>query len=277
MRHESDIVSEIESERRAAVDVRPEEVFRLGHWPQAASMPLEELRARLHELPPPGEALAVVDADPARAEAAAAFLREREYRVETAALGARPATEAGPSRARLWRPNPFLLEALARMGPGGRGRALDLACGSGRDAVFLALEGFDVEAIDVLPDALERAADLARRSGVRIATAARDVERDPALEPGRYALVVVFHFLWRPLFPAIRAAVAPGGHVVYETFHERTRETGRRPFSKAHLLREGELLRELGSPEAGFAPLLHRDGALVGGRYVSSLCARKNG
>ena len=258
------------------LDVRVEPEFREKHRPGAASLPLEELPARVHELPPKGEAIAVTDADPFRAEAAAVFLRARGHPIEIAPFDAAELTEAGPARARLWRPSPFLVEALAEIGappPGAAAprRALDLACGSGRDAAFLALAGFEVEAVDVLPDALERAGDLARRTGVRVTTIQRDVERDPTLPAARYDLVVVFHFLWRDLFAPIRDSVKPGGHIVYETFHAKNRETGLRPFSPAHILEPGELAGAF----AGFEIRIFRDGVERGGRYVSSLLARK--
>jgi SAM-dependent methyltransferase len=261
------------------LDVRGAAEFRAGHRSGAANVPLEELPARLHELPPPGEPIVVVDGDDLRAEAAASFLRARGHPVEVGVFDRAALDEAGPARARLWRPNAFLVEALAEIGAapprtdGGPARrsALDLACGSGRDAVFLALAGYEVEALDVLPDALERAEDLARRTGVRIATVARDVERDPTLPAERYDLVAVFHFLWRDLFGAIRDAIRPGGHVVYETFHARNRETGKRPFSPAHLLEPGELAGAF----KGWEIRIFRDGVERGGRYVSSLLARK--
>jgi SAM-dependent methyltransferase len=150
-------------------------------------------------------------------------------------------------------------------------RALDVACGSGRDAVYLALEGWDVEATDVLPDALGRAEDLARRSGVSIRTFVRDLECQSMLPQSRYDLVTVFRFLHRGLFPALRDAVASGGFIAYETFHERNRETGRRPCSPQHLLASGEL----GKAFDGWEILLARDAVEQDGRYYSSLLARK--
>jgi SAM-dependent methyltransferase len=270
MAHESDM-------HRHLLDVRGPESFRAAHAPGAANVPLEELPARLHELPPADEAVAVTDADELRAEAAATFLRARGSPVEVVAFDAAAQTESGPARARLWRPNAFLVEALAEIGApppaAAPRRALDLACGSGRDAVFLALAGFDVEALDVLPDALERARDLAARTGVRLETTLRDVEREPTLPAARYDLVCVFHFLWRDLFAAIRDSIRPGGFVVYETFHARNRDTGKRPFSPAHILEPGELAGAF----AGFELLIFRDGIERGGRFVSSLLARKPG
>jgi SAM-dependent methyltransferase len=186
------------------------------------------------------------------------------------------ATVSGPSRVRLWRPNPFLVEARRRIrdeergGPARRNRAMDVACGTGRDSVYLALEGYAVLAVDLLPDALQRAAGLASRAGVQIQTAVIDLEHGAALPSGEFNLLTVFRYLHRPLFPALRNAVAPGGYVVYETFHDRNREAGQRPQNPAHLLQTGELARAF----EGFEILIARDAVERDGRFFSSLLAR---
>jgi SAM-dependent methyltransferase len=185
--------------------------------------------------------------------------------------------ECGPSRARLWQPSPFLVEALecirARAGGGAAtGRALDLACGSGRDAAYLTLAGYAVEAIDVLPDALERARDLARRSGVHVETIQQDLKRSLVLPAERYDVVTVIRFLHRPLMPAIRQSVAPGGFVVYEAFHRRDVEDERRSLKPGHAVEDGELAAAFD----GFERLIVRDGLARDGRVFSQLLARRS-
>ena len=258
------------------LDVRPEREFIAAHAAGAASIPLEELAGRVHELPPAGIALRVTDTDLARSRSAAEFLSHRGHAVEIVAWDASSINESGPSRARLWRPNPFLVESLEMIRAIRRiahpqPTALDVAGGPGRDAVYLALHGYDVLAVDVLPDALDRAADLARRSGAAITTQVMDVEAGPSLPPGLFDLVVVFRFLHRPLFRLIRQAVAPGGFVVYETFHEQTLSTGRGPKNPGHLLKTGELAAAF----AGFEPLICDDATERDGRSFSSLLARR--
>jgi SAM-dependent methyltransferase len=157
-------------------------------------------------------------------------------------------TASGQSRIRLWRPNPFLLEALQHIKSENRKRlllsqrALDIACGSGRDAVHLALSGYDVTAVDVLPDALHRAQDLASRNGVHLQTVVKDLEKNPSLPTGSFDLLCVFRYLHRPLFPLLRQALAPRGYLIYETFHERNLQTGKPPRNPGHLLRSNELV-----------------------------------
>jgi len=265
------------------LDARAEVRFLAGHAPGAVNIPLDELARRAHELPPKGAAVRLYDDDPAHWKTADEALRLRGYAVQSAALAADDLRECGPSRAALWRPCPFLVEALeciaaatASLG----GRALDLACGSGRDAVYLAMRGYEVDAVDRLPDALERAQDLARRSGVRLNTIRADLAREPGLPAERYDLVTVLRFLHRPLLPAIRECVAPGGFVVYETFHRRDPGRGRtggqaasgtRPVETSHTVADGELAAAFD----GFDPLIARDGIARGGRVFSQLLARR--
>jgi SAM-dependent methyltransferase len=232
----------------------------------------------VHELPAGGVVVAVMDRDPGRAAAAAEFLRGRGHPVAVRPYAAAELTAAGPSRARLWQPNKFLTEAIAVIAsreprvPGGR-TAVDVACGTGRDAVYLALVGYDVTAIDHLPDAVSRAADLAGRYAVSVRPVVHDLERDNSIPPGPYDLACVFRYLHRPLWPALRDAVRPGGYVVYETFHERNLETGRSPRSPNHLLRTGELVGAF----AGFEVLIAADAVEREGRFFSHILARRPG
>lgn len=123
------------------------------------------------------------------------------------------------------------------------GRALDLACGEGQNAVYLASRGLEVEALDISPVAISKAHKLARRKGVRIHTRVVDLEADPEPIPaGRYRLILCFRYLQRSLAPRIEAGLAPDGMVVLELIADRTRE--RHPErSPDHLIASGELER----------------------------------
>src|SRR4051812_21474336 len=91
-------------------------------------------------------------------------------------------------------------------------RVLDLACGHGRHVRWLAAAGHHVTAVDREAALLAPLADLAE-------TLQADLEGGPWPLPGRqFDAVVVTHYLWRPLFPALKAAVANGGLLIYETF-----------------------------------------------------------
>jgi len=258
--------------------VRAQEAFLAAHVAGAVNIPIQELERRTHELPPKGATIRLFDEDPDRLVVAASMLKERGYTVQEPALGAAELTQTGPSRSRLWRPSPFLVEALDRIeahavaaGAGAGRRALDLACGAGREAVYLALAGWQVDAIDILPDALARAEDLARRCGVAVRTIGQNLRRGPALPRDAYDLVTVFRFLHRPLLPAIAGAVAPGGFVVCETFHRRDAKTGRRRPGAGGGLADGELAAAF----EGLDILIARDGEAREGRTFSQLLARK--
>jgi SAM-dependent methyltransferase len=138
-------------------------------------------------------------------------------------------------------PDPFLLslsDCLALLPA--RAEALDLACGAGRHAAWLAERGFQVTAMDFSAEALACARE--RSAGIRCLQ--RDLEA-PEINLGRdvYDLICGFYFLHRPLFPAIRAALRPGGLLIYKTYTTDQLRYGGRPRSPRHLLQPNELLR----------------------------------
>lgn len=227
------------------LDTRPAEAYLAGHDPRAANVPLEELAARVHELPARHALLRVYDEQPVRARWAHSRLRARGFEnVVVIDAVDRAAWIGGRSRVRLWSPHEWLVQALPLIdaaGGGGR-RAVDLACGTGRDAVWLAMRGWSVDAWDLLPDAVERAADLARRCGAAIQTRVVDLESASlAAVEAECDLVIAFNYLHRPLFEWIRRGVRPGGWVVYETFVEPQRERYGKPRRREFVLRPGEL------------------------------------
>lgn len=111
---------------------------------------------------------------------------------------------------------------------------LDLACGAGRHVRWFATRGHPVTGVDVSAEALAHVHPHGR-------AVQADLERGPWPLPGeRFGAVVVTHYLWRPLWPHILDAVAPGGVLIYETFAH-GQETVGRPSREAFLLRPGEL------------------------------------
>jgi len=132
-------------------------------------------------------------------------------------------------------PSPWVVR-FAPLIPRG-GTALDLACGGGRHAVFLASRGHPVVAVDRDREAL------ARLAGVPgVATACADLEGGPWPFAGRrFDGIVVANYLHRPLFPAIREALADGGVLLYETFMRGQQRVGK-PTNPHFLLGPGELL-----------------------------------
>ena len=120
------------------------------------------------------------------------------------------------------------------------GRALDLACGEGRDAVFLAARGLTVEAIDGSAVALAKGRHLAAARGVTATWRHLDLEGGWLPERDAYALITCHNFLHRPLLAALPDCLAPGGILVYATYLAGQERYGH-PANQAHLLRRGEL------------------------------------
>jgi 2-polyprenyl-3-methyl-5-hydroxy-6-metoxy-1,4-benzoquinol methylase len=133
-------------------------------------------------------------------------------------------------------PDPLLLQFAP---PADGARALDLAGGLGQNALWLAEQGYIVDLIDISRTALIRAQAEAARRGVRgINFIQMDLDHAD-LEAQTYDLIAVFRFLDRALFPTLRAAVKPGGRIIYQTYNTRYRPP--QPFNPDHLLRVGEL------------------------------------
>lgn len=148
----------------------------------------------------------------------------------------------------------------------GEGKALDIACGEGRNAVYAASLGYEVLGLDISEMGLKKARDLALDKNLHIDTRAADFD-DFEFEENAFDLVMCFYFLDRRLFPGIKKTLKPGGLVVYETFTEDHLKYSN--FKKEWVLQYNELLkefqgfrvlkyREVDCDEKGFASLIAR-------------------
>ncbi|MEO5686738.1 MAG: class I SAM-dependent methyltransferase [Burkholderiaceae bacterium] len=156
---------------------------------------------------------------------------------------------APPSAHAIAPPSDWLVRWTPLLPPGAR--VLDVACGHGRHVHWLVGAGHHVTAVDRDPALLAPLAALAN-------TLPADLEADPWPLPGRqFDAVLVTNYLWRALFPALKAAVAPGGLLIYETFAQAHAALGR-PRRPEFLLRPGELIDVLrdgdGAGSEGLAP-----------------------
>lgn len=119
------------------------------------------------------------------------------------------------------------------------GSALDLACGLGANALFMARHGLRVTAWDLSPVAIERLAADAR--DLPLTAEVRDLAAVPP-PPDTFDVVVVSHYLERALAPAIAASLRPGGLLFYQTF-SRLKVTPHGPSNPEFRLADNELLR----------------------------------
>ncbi|MBX3023392.1 class I SAM-dependent methyltransferase [bacterium] len=152
------------------------------------------------------------------------------------------------------------------------GRALDVASGDGRHALWLARQGYAVDAFDLSHAGLLRLLARGRHEHLAIHAIQANLEDFP-LPTTRYAVVVNTYYLQRSLFPALRRAVRPGGAIVFETFLREQARIGH-PRNPAFLLEPGELRAAF----AGFEMLVDEEGCFAGARgpaYLARLIARR--
>ena len=164
-------------------------------------------------------------------------------------------------------PSPFL-EGLGELLPR-QGRALEVAGGAGRNALWLARRGLVTTLADLSDVALDQAAAAARAEGLRLEAVQVDLEASP-LPAGPWDLLLCTFYLQRSLFAAFQEALAPGGLLVFAHATRRNLERHTRP-GPSHLLLEGELPGLLG----GLEILRFEEGWLEGGRHEARAVARR--
>ncbi len=169
------------------------------------------------------------------------------------------------------KPTPFLKRHIGLLP---RGKTLDIATGEGRNAVFLAQHGFDVDAVDISNTGLKKVRKLAQSVGVKIHTLHADLDTFKIKE-GQYDLITNLYFLNRSLIPKIKKGLRKGGKVVFETYilEHRSLAAGG-PKQSKYFLKSNELLRFFN----GFKVLRYREGVFREGgkrKAIASLIAEK--
>ena len=155
------------------------------------------------------------------------------------------------------------------------GRALDLACGRGGNAILLARQGLDVVAWDIADVPVAALQDAALEQRLSVQAVVRDVETSPPA-PESFDVITVSYFLDRAIIPALVAALKPGGLIYYQTFTNE-RVSGRGPQQAGYRLGEQELMQLF----SGLQILVYREEGRVGDvqkgfRDEAMLVARKN-
>ncbi len=253
------------------LDVRtPGEYTALGHIPGARLLPVDLVAsapAVLHE--DDRRPVLVYCEHGVRSEHASALLARAGFDVLNMLGGMSRWT--GPREhdaAPIAGPSSWLLACADLLPP--PGTALDVACGFGRHALLLASARYRVRALDRDPVRVAFVQDIAARLGLLVTTEAVDLETgDRDLGTGLFDLIVVTHYLHRPLFPALVRTLRPGGLLVYETFTVAQAALGQ-PRHPAFLLESGELPRLV----APLTVVREREGEFEG-RMVAGVAARK--
>jgi tellurite methyltransferase len=165
------------------------------------------------------------------------------------------------------KPAAFLVENLFLLP---KGKALDIAMGEGRNALYLAGQGYAVDGVDRSSEAIEKVLQLARERHLNIKAEVGDLEKDYRIVPDHYDLIICFNYLQRSLIPQIKAGLKKGGFVLYETYTIDQQRFGH-PRNPDFLLLHKELLELF----AGFRVVLYHEGLVQDRKYLASLIAQK--
>ena len=138
------------------------------------------------------------------------------------------------------------------------GRALDLACGFGANAILMAQQGLKVDAWDIADVPIAALKDIALEQQLSIHAEVRDVEAHPP-EPETFDVIIVSYFLNRDIIPALIQALKPGGLIYYQTFTQQ-RVSSRGPQQTEFRLADQELLHLF----SGLQVLFYREEGRVG-------------
>ena len=154
-----------------------------------------------------------------------------------------------------------------------RGKTLVLAMGEGRNAIFLAENGFDVDGCDISKVAVEKSKSLARENNVKLNAFVADLEKYK-IPSNKYDLITCIYYTQKNLIPQIKNGLKKGGMVLFETYTIDQLEYGADapgPKNPAYLLRHNELLDFF----RDFHILYYREGEIADNKSVASLIAQK--
>ena len=269
----------------ALVDCRDAAVFCQGHMLGASCLPANQLAMRMHELPQRNVPL-VLCGDGENLVLAETFLSAKGYQIlDTLVWSADLITKlqaeqrfaVGMDSPRLWQPAPLITYFVHEVLPAyqvNAGVGLDIACGAGRDMVYLALNGWQMTGVDYLQGSLDRACQLAQQHQVQVTTTWMDLETNMNPFHGyadeSFDLICIMRYLHRPLYPHLQRLLKPNGFFIQQTFMQGCEKFGS-PKNPNFLLR----YNELASIFSGNNILLDDIVQLDDGRPVSAFIARR--
>ena len=148
------------------------------------------------------------------------------------------------------------------------GAALDIACGRGRNTVYLARQGLSAIGVDQSSEVLRAGKEAAAKANLKVSFVQADLTRF-GLPAHAFSVIICFKYRNPEFYPSIRAALRPGGLLIYETYTCEHALSGLKPRNPEHLLERSELYRAFGDWET----LFYREVWI--GRGTASLVARK--
>lgn len=226
-------VKALQQNQSIIVDCRRREDYLNCHLAGSVNIAAAELFERMHELPIKATPLNIVVDDITRS-AALSFFNERQFNLNSIlswqAVKEQEALSfaSGLETTHFWQPSDFIKAIVAgRWFEFSQPDVLDIACGSGRDAMYMAKHGAQVFAIDNSATALARLQRSVRHYQLRVTSAIVDVERSldeqqtvrlPVSMPKTYDIVIMCRYLHRPLYPQLRRWLKPQGFLCIQTF-----------------------------------------------------------
>ena len=179
--------------------------------------------------------------------------------------------EVGLNRRHLWQPPEWLQAHLGLLPPPAMGPVLDLGCGSGRAAVWLAEWGYQVTGVDWQPEALDMGRQLAATREVPIQFVEADLRNLENVPAGPWAIILNFRFLQREFFEHFSRWLMPGGLVLMRTFRSAPGYEGHP--QPRHRLKPAELAGSF--PAGQFEVLVHEESFDPDGRPAAGIVARR--
>lgn len=264
------------------IDLRCQSEYSQGHLVDSSHFELNTLIERMHELPKRDQPLKLVGTQQ-QISSGEQKLTEKGYQIVRCLiwrdeyqypLQTHQLYEVGEASKRLWRAAPAIEEYVQDNPPSlPHNRALDIGCGGGRDAVYLAINGWRVTAIDYLPSMLQKASMLASRYQTKVECQRMDLEdaSRPLLSlQTQFDLIIVMRYLYRPLFQQIKTQLSNNGVLIYQTFMEGCEAFGK-PKNPRFILKADELKQEF----KGYKIIKNETRYLGDGRPTNLFIARK--